>query len=169
MSQDYIKVGEIVNTQGVKGEVRVIPTTDFPERFVKNSQVSVLLRGQRKVYTIERAWEHKQFIIIKFVEISDMTEAEKLKGGLLQITPEELVPLPEGNYYIFQIIGLRVYDQGNQELGTITQVLQTGANDVYVIKNEQDKEILIPAIKSVVKNIDINSGKMEVILPDGLI
>lgn len=169
MSQDYIKVGEIVNTQGVKGEIRVIPTTDFPERFVENSQVSVLLRGQRKDYTIERAWEHKQFIIIKFIEISDMTEAEKLKGGLLQITPEELMPLPAGNYYIFQIIGLRVCDQSNQELGTIAQVLQTGANDVYVVKNDQGQEILIPAIKSVVKNIDINSGKMEVILPDGLI
>ncbi|MEG6521611.1 ribosome maturation factor RimM [Desulfotomaculum sp. 1211_IL3151] len=169
MSQDYIKVGEIVNTQGVKGEVRVIPTTDFPERFVKNSKVSVLLRDQRKDYTIERAWEHKQFIIIKFVEISDMTEAEKLKGGLLQITPEELIPLPEGNYYIFQIIGMRVYDQSNQELGNITQVLQTRANDVYVVKNDQGKEILIPAIKSVVKSIDMNSGKMEVVLPDGLI
>ncbi|GAB6180608.1 ribosome maturation factor RimM [Desulfotomaculum defluvii] len=169
MSEDYIKVGEIVNTQGTKGEVRVIPATDFPERFVKNSKVSVLLRGQRKDYTIERVWEHKQFIIIKFAEVPDMTAAEKLRGGLLQVTPEELVPLPEGQYYIFQIIGLKVFDEGQQELGTVTQVLQTGANDVYVVKKEDGQEILIPAIKSVVTNIDIIGGKIDVTLPDGLI
>ncbi|ABO50569.1 16S rRNA processing protein RimM [Desulforamulus reducens MI-1] len=169
MSEEYITVGKVVNTQGIQGEVRIIPTTDFPERFVKNDKISVLLRGQRRDYTIERVWEHKQFIIIKFSEIPDMTAAEKLKGGLLQVTMEELVPLPEGNYYIFQIVGLKVVDENEQELGTVAQVLQTGANDVYVVKRSEGKDILIPAIKSVVKEINITEGKMKVELLEGLI
>lgn len=169
MTEQYITVGEIVNTQGVRGEVRVLPTTDFPERFVQDKKITLFLKGQRSDYTIEKVWPHKKFIIIKFAETPDMTAAEKLKGGLLQVTPEELMPLPEGNYYIFQIVGLRVMDENGQELGKIVQVIQTGANDVYVVKREEGKDILIPAIRSVVKKIDVSGGKMEVELPEGLL
>ncbi|SHF31936.1 ribosome maturation factor RimM [Desulforamulus putei] len=169
MTEQYITVGEIVNTQGVRGEVRVLPTTDFPERFAKNKKITLFLKNQRRNLTIEKVWPHKQFIIIKFAEIPDMTAAEKLKGGLLQVTTEELTPLPEDSYYIFQIVGLTVIDEKGQELGKVVQVLQTGANDVYVVKREQGKDILIPALKSVVKKIDVPGGKMEVELPEGLL
>lgn len=169
MSEQYITIGEIVNTQGIKGDVRVFPITDFPERFAKTKRITVLLKNSRKEFTIERTWEHKQFIIIKFAEIADMTAAEKLKGGLLQITKEELAPLPKDNFYIFEIIGLKVFDEQRQELGTVIDVLQTGANDVYVVKGNEGKEILIPALKFVVKKVDIAAGIMEVELPEGLI
>ncbi|MEW6696202.1 MAG: ribosome maturation factor RimM [Bacillota bacterium] len=169
MTEQYITVGEVVNTQGIRGEVRVIPTTDFPERFAENKKITLFHKGRRNVYTIEKVWPHKKFIIIKFAEVPDMTSAEKLKGGLLQVTPEELTPLPKGHYYIFEIVGLRVFDEQNQALGKVIQVLQTGANDVYVVKKEQGKDILIPAIKSVVKRIDVPGGRMEVELPEGLL
>ncbi|CCO08477.1 ribosome maturation factor RimM [Desulforamulus hydrothermalis] len=169
MTEQFITVGEIVNTQGHRGEVRVLPATDFPERFAVNKKLILFLNNQRSCLTIEKVWQHKQFIILKFAEITDMTAAEKLKGGLLQVTPEELMPLPEDRYYIFQIIGLKVIDKEVGELGQVVQVLQTGANDVYVVKPPQGKEILIPAIKSVVKKIDVSGGRMEVELPEGLI
>ncbi|AQS59426.1 ribosome maturation factor RimM [Desulforamulus ferrireducens] len=169
MTEQYITVGEIVNTQGVQGEVRVIPATDFPERFFKMKKVLVLHKGQRQEYVIERAREHKQFIILKFAEVSDMTAAEKLKGALLQITPAELTPLPPGSYYQFQIIGLEVIDEQGRSLGTVTNILRTGANDVYEVKRPAGKDLLIPALKSVIKKIDLPAGKMEVVLPEGLL
>lgn len=169
MRDSYITVGEIVNTQGIKGEVRVIPTTDFPERFTKTKKITVLLRNSHKEYNIERVWEHKQFIIIKFAEVNDMTDAEKLKGGLLQITKEELTPLPKDNFYIFDIVGLKVIAEKEGEIGLVKDVIQTGANDVYVVQGAQGKEILIPALKSVVKQVDIPGGVMQVVLPEGLI
>ncbi|RYD02747.1 hypothetical protein N752_23490 [Desulforamulus aquiferis] len=169
MSELYVTVGEIVNTQGIKGEVRILPTTDFPERFKRGKKYLVLLRGSHREYTIEKSWEHKQFIVIKFAEIENMNEAEKLKGGLLQVSPSELTPLPKGSHYIFQLVGLRVLDLQGQELGELAQVIKTGANDVYVVKRNAGKDVLIPALKSVVKEINIPEGKMLVDLPEGLI
>jgi len=169
VTEQYITIGEIVNTQGVRGEVRIIPATDFPERFKRIRKIVVMLNGQRQEFTIERAWEHKQFIILKFTEIPDMNAAAKLKGGLLQITRQDLAALPEGSYYIFEIVGLKVIDTEGRELGQVTEVLQTGANDVYVVKRSEGKDILIPALKSVVKDIDIPAGIMGVQLPEGLI
>ncbi|AEG60065.1 ribosome maturation factor RimM [Desulforamulus ruminis] len=168
MTEQYITVGEIVNTQGIRGEVRVLPTTDYPERFQSTTKILVLLRDQRLEYTIEKVWPHKQFIIVKFAEIPDLNAAEKMKGALLQITRKELVALPKDNYYIFDLVGLKVYEEG-RELGELVQVLKTGANDVYVIKPPEGKDLLLPALKSVVKEIDLERGKMEVKLPDGLI
>lgn len=169
MSEQYITVGEIVNTQGIKGEVRILPTTDFPERFKKGQKYLVYLKGIHREYTIEKSWEHKHFIIIKFAEIEDMNAAEKLKGGLLQVTPANLTRLPKGSYYVFELVGLKVLDIEGQELGEVVQVIKTGANDVYVVKRSEGKDILIPALKSVIKEIDIPGGKMLVDLPEGLI
>ncbi|AEF93974.1 Ribosome maturation factor rimM [Desulfotomaculum nigrificans CO-1-SRB] len=169
MAEEFITVGEIVNTQGIRGEVRVLPTTDFPERFKQTKKIFLLLQGQRRQLTINRAWEHKQFIILKFDEVADMSEAEKLKGGLLQVPRTELTDLPKDCYYIFEIVGLKVIDERGQELGKVADVLRTGANDVYVVKRDQGKDILIPALKSVVKKIDVPAGLMQVELPEGLI
>lgn len=169
MTEEYITVGEIVNTQGIKGEVRVLPTTDFPERFQQTKQIYALQQGKRQLLNIERVWEHKQFIIVKFQEVADMTAAEKLKGSLLQVTRSQLTELPKESFYVFDIVGLKVIDDQGQELGVVADVLCTGANDVYVVKRDEGKDILIPALKSVVKKIDIPTGIMEVALPEGLI
>lgn len=168
MNEQYITVGEIVNTQGIRGEVRVLPTTDYPERFHKTNTILMLLKNQRLKYTIEKAWPHKQFVIIKFAEIPDIDAAEKLKGGLLQVTRQELTALPKGSHYVFDIVGLKVYEEG-QPLGEVVQVLRTGANDVYVVKRPEGKDLLIPALKSVVKKIDLDQGVMDVLLPEGLL
>lgn len=169
MTGQYITVGEIVNTQGIRGEVRVLPTTDFPERLLNTRKIRVWHRGQHQEYTIESSREHKQFIILKFTEIRDMTAAEKLKGGLLQVTREELTPLPKDSYYIFELVGLKVYDKDSKELGQVTEVIKTGANDVYIVKRPEGKDILIPALKSVIEKIDVPEGKIIVNLPEGLI
>ncbi|MEG6615313.1 ribosome maturation factor RimM [Peptococcaceae bacterium 1198_IL3148] len=169
MGEQYITIGEIVNTQGIKGEVRVLPQTDFPERFKELNEVLIYHQNQRFTYQITSARQHKQFIIIKFAEVTDMNGAEKLKGALMQITPDQLVSLPKDNYYIFEIVGLDVYTTAGEKLGSLKQVLKTGANDVYVVKPPTGADILVPALKQVVKEINIEANRMVVELPEGLL
>ena len=168
-SAEYITIGEIVNTQGNRGYVRVLPLTDFPDRFKNMDQVLVLLKGSHRIMYLEDVYNHKKFVAIKFKEIPDMTAAENLKGGLLQIEPKDIVPLPKDSYYVFELIGIDVYDTTGQYYGKIKDVLTTGANDVYIIWYEAEKrDLLIPALKQVVKEIDTENKKMVVDLPEGL-
>ncbi|MFX4261741.1 ribosome maturation factor RimM [Pelotomaculum propionicicum] len=168
MSEDYIAVGKILNTQGRTGAVRVLPLTDYPQRFKVKSRVYVSLKGSRKVMSIEESAPRQKYVIIKFKEVPDMNAAEEIKGGLLEITREDLYPLPENTYYIFDIIGLNVRDLNRGSLGRITDVLQTGANDVYIVETGA-RPLLIPALKQVVKEIDLPGRSMVVDLPDGLV
>lgn len=168
MAAEYITVGKILNTQGRAGAVRVLPLTEFPERFKVNSRVYVTLKGARRLMTIESSVPHQKYIIIKFKEIPDMNAAEEIKGGLLEINRADLFSLPEDTYYIFDIIGLTVNDITRGSLGKITEVLQTGANDVYVVETGA-RPLLIPALKQVVKEIDLSGRSMVVDLPDGLV
>lgn len=167
MDEEFIAIGKILNTQGNRGAVRILPLTDFPERFKKLSRVNVFIKGARLEMNVEEAACRQKYIIIKFKEITDMNAAEGLKGGILKITRQELFPLPEGSYYIFEIVGLDVYDSGGERLGKITEVLQTGANDVYIVETG-GKPLLIPALKQVVKEIDLPGRRMVVDLPEGL-
>jgi 16S rRNA processing protein RimM len=168
MAEDFITIGKILKTQGRAGAVRVLPLTDYPERFKVESKVYVSLKGTRTVMSIEESFPHQKYIIIKFKEISDMSAAEEIKGGILEITRAELFPLPEHTYYIFDIVGLTVSDKSRGRLGEITEVIQTGANDVYVVETGA-KPLLIPALKQVVKEIDLPGRHMVVDLPEGLI
>jgi 16S rRNA processing protein RimM len=168
MAEDYIAVGKILNTQGRAGAVRVLPLTDYPERFKVKSRVYVSLNGSRKIMSIEDSFPHQKYVIIKFKEIPDMNAAEEIKGGILEITRDELYPLPENSYYIFDMIGLAVSDKTRGSLGKITEVLQTGANDVYVVETGA-RPLLIPALKQVVKEIDLPGRSMVVDLPEGLV
>ncbi len=168
MTEEFIAVGKIVNTQGRYGAVRVFPLTDFPERFKHTSRVWVSIKGSRLSLSIKEAVLYKKYVVIKFNEIADMKAAEELRGAILEVPREELVALPEDSYYIFDIVGLRVYDADDNLLGTITDVLQTGANDVYVVETG-GKPLLIPALKQVVREVDPNGGRMVVVLPEGLV
>ncbi len=168
MAEEYIGIGKILKPQGHNGAVRVLPLTDYPDRFNKMSRVLVRLKNNRQEFNIENVYPHKKYLIIKFEEIQDMDAAERFKGGILEITRSELMPLEEGSYYIFDIIGLKVFNIGGELLGEITEVLQTGANDVYVLETG-DRPILIPALKHVVKEIDLSGRKMVVELPRGLV
>ncbi|MGQ9557245.1 MAG: ribosome maturation factor RimM [Desulfurispora sp.] len=192
MSEQMITIGKITGTQGNKGLVRVYPLTDYPERFFSMSQVTLLLAGRYLTYHIAEARAYKKFILLKFAEVPDMTAAEKLKGALLQLPRSQLVPLPADTFYIFDIIGLEVYDTAGCHLGQVSDVIQTGANDVYVVERPAAGEpvggggeaamagqtrrtagkarppLLIPALKSVVKQIDLEARRMRVELPPGL-
>jgi 16S rRNA processing protein RimM len=168
MPEEYITIGKILKTQGKAGAVRVLPLTEYPERFKAKSKVNVSLKGSRVVMNIEESFPHQKYVIIKFKEIPDMNAAEEIKGGILEISRAELFPLPEHTYYIFDIIGLTVSDKNRGRLGTITEVIQTGANDVYVVETGA-RPVLIPALKHVVKEIDLPGRHMVVDLPEGLI
>jgi len=169
MANRLINIGQITTTQGVQGEVRVLPLTDFPDRFSALSGVIVTRNGSRCDLAVEGVRWHKQYVIIKFAGYDTPEKAAELRGAFLQVPEQDLVKLPDGHYYLFQLVGLRVIDTGGRELGTITDVLPTGSNDVYVVRDcSSAREILVPALKSVVKTIDIDGGVMSVELPPGL-
>jgi 16S rRNA processing protein RimM len=162
-----IKVGQIVTTYGHKGEVKVYPLTDNPDRFNQLEYVYLQLPDGIKKFHIQKIRYYNNFVLIKFKEVPDMSFAEKLRGVYITIEEDQLVALPEEHYFIFQIIGLDVYEK-DFYLGKITDIIQTGSNDVYIVKNNE-REILIPALKSIVKEIDLTEKKMSVSLPEGLL
>ncbi len=165
---EYFQIGKIVNTQGLKGDVRVIPTTDDPTRFELLDEVEIFSRNISKILKIEKIWYHKQFVIIKFEGINNMTEAEKLKNMVIKIPSDKALPLNEDEYYIKDLYDMDVYTDCNEYLGKITDIITTGANDVYAVENDEKKTILIPAIKQCILNVNINENKMIVKLLEGL-
>lgn len=162
MDDTLITIGKIVNTQGHRGILKIFPLTDFPDRFLEMREVLVELGGRAVLYHIEESSLYKKYVLIKFKEILDMTMAEKLKGSLLKVPRQELKPLPEDSFYIFDIVGLKVYDTGGNFLGQVGDIIQTGANDVYVVDREGAKPLLIPALKKVVRELDVPGGRMTV-------
>lgn len=169
-AKELITIGHITTTQGHRGEVRVYPLTDFPERFKLLKQVFWHKEGQIRPLTVEKVRYHKKFVILGFQEIENMNQAQELKGGDIQIPPEELMPLPEGHYYLFQIIGLQVFTVEGEYLGTIKDIRPTGSNDVYYLEDPKTgKEVLIPAIKEVVQEINCEAGKVIIKPLPGLI
>lgn len=166
---DLISIGKLVGTFGVQGAVKVVPMTDFPQRFKKMKSVLLNFRGHITEETVEWSREHGTMVVMKFTRFNTPEEAIKLKYALLQVKSEQLYPLPEGEHYIFQLIGLEVHDEEKGYLGQVAEVLQTGANDVYVVQGGPYGEILIPALKQVVPEIDITAGKMTVKLLPGLL
>ncbi len=164
----YITIGKIVNTQGRRGEVRVIPLTDFPERFDVMDKVIIDLNGKTMPVNIEKTYPHKKFIIIKFSGFDDMNAAETLKNATLLIPRNELMPLPDDAFYIFDIVGMEVFTDDGRRLGQVRDVLQTGANDVFVVEDGERRPLLIPALKKVVRNVDVEQKKMTVCMLEGL-
>ena len=163
-----IKVGEITGAHGVKGMVKVEALTDDPfGRFAVGNKVwSEKLAHELEV---ESCQIHKGLMLLKFKGIDDRDMAHSLLHTYLKVNKSELPKLPKGQYYHFELIGLKVYE-GENYLGKVADIFTTGANDIYVIKGEEGtKDILLPALKSVVKNIDVAAGKMDVIIPAGLL
>ncbi|WP_258361060.1 ribosome maturation factor RimM [Moorella sulfitireducens (nom. illeg.)] len=169
MVPDRIGVGKIVSTHGVRGEVKVEPWTDFPARFRPGTRMFLQQEEETRLVTITAARSQGRHIILKLAEINDCEEAGALRGAILKVDQGEVEPLPEGHYYIFQLVGSRVYTTGGEFLGTLTEVLTTGANDVYVVLGTGEKEILIPALKEVVRKIDLDRKEITVALPPGLL
>ena len=146
---DYLQVGVIANTHGIRGEVKVFPTTDDPARFKKLKQVFLDTGNGYLEMKIEGVKFFKQFVILKFKGFDNINEIEKYKKRPLLVDREHAVRLKKDEYFIADLIGLTVYTEDGKLLGTLTDVLQTGANDVYVVEMEDKKEVLIPAIGNV--------------------
>lgn len=161
---EKIRVGKITSSHGVRGEVKVFPLTDFPTRFKKGNKVYI---GDVQL-TIERSRPQKNLYIVKFEGFDNINEILKFKDQYLEITKEQLTPLEEGEYYIFDIVDCEVFDDSENYLGKVSSVFATGNNDVYVVKNN-GKEILIPAIKQVVTSIDIQNKKIIITPIEGLL
>ena len=166
--EDMLQVGVITQTHGIKGEVKVFPTTDDAQRFKKLKKVTLDNGKERRELEITSVKFFKNLVILKFKGIDDINEVEKYKKAALFVTREDAVPLGENEYFIADLIGLRVVSEEGEELGTLDDVLQTGANDVYVVKNDKGEEILVPAIKDCVKNVDIDGGEIILHLLPGL-
>lgn len=166
---NYFTVGNIVNTQGIKGEMRIMPTVDDIMRFKLLKKVYVERKGVIKEYDVENVRFHKQFVLLKLKGIDDMTAAEAFKGSVVKITEDMAIPCEENEYYIKDLYDMKVITEDNTVLGAITDILFTGANDVYVVSPKEGKDILIPAIKDCILNVDIENKVMTVRLLEGLI
>ncbi len=162
MIKDGITVGKIVGTHGHRGMVKVLPLTDFPDRFFQMDRITLEQDGKQKVYTVAEVKIHRKHILIRLGEVADMNGAEALRGALIKVGRDELTSLPEGSYYIFDIVGLKVFNPDGRYLGVVEDVLQTGANDVYVVDTGGKAPVLVPALKDVVREVDIKGGKMVV-------
>ncbi len=161
-------VGKIVNTHGIKGEVKVIPITDDPKRFERLKEIYIE-RKEMQRYKIEGIRYHKKFVLIKFEGIDTLNDAELFKNATLKINKEDSLPLGNDEYYIGDLYDLNVKTQDGRILGKLIDIIYTGSNDVYVIKNEETgKELLIPAIKQVIKQVDLENKTMSVELLEGL-
>lgn len=167
---NYFNVGKIVNTQGLQGELRVLSVTDFAEeRFKKGSKLALFDQNDQLVMEVEIAKhrKHKNFDIVKFKGLNHINDVEKYKEHALKIAEENLTDLEEGDFYYHEIIGLEVYEN-DQLLGVISEILQPGANDVWVVKRKGKKDLLLPYIPPVVLNVDVAAGRVDVELLEGL-
>ncbi len=167
--EDLFRVGCVTKAHGMRGEVKVYPTTDEPERFKTYDGLLLDNGKERRNVHIESVKFFKQMVILKLKECSSMDEAELLRGADLYVPREQAVPLSENEYYVSDLIGMRVLAEDGQRLGVIEDVMQTGANDVYVVKREDGKEILLPAIRDCVKEVDVKARQMTVHLMPGLL
>ena len=169
MKQEYFEVGQIVNTFGVKGLLKVKPFTDDAQRFEELKTVYICKKDELKKVEIEEVKYHKDMVLLKVKGIDDLNEAEKYKGLFLKIDRKDAKKLPEDTYFIADLLGLEVYTQEGILLGKVDDIFNTGANDVYVVRDELGKQLLLPGTKEVLKKIDLDNEKIIVHLLKGLI
>ena len=163
MKDNLIAVARISSAHGVRGEVKLLPLTDFPQRF-ESTKYLLLADGTKLM--MESARVHKGMVLAKIRGFDTPEVWLDYRQKELYVTEDDLMPLPAGQYYIYQMIGLAVFDEQGTLLGELSDVLQTGSNDVYAVKLTDGKELLVPAIESFVKQIDMNARKMIVVVPE---
>jgi 16S rRNA processing protein RimM len=157
----WVLVGEIVGAFGIRGQVKVLPLTDFPERFEHTK--TIYLGNEHTPMTVTDAQQHKNVIVLSLAEIASVDEAEKLRGRVISIPDSELTPLPPDQFYLHDVVGLRVEHVNGQPLGVITDIITSGGNDVFVVRDQvTGREALLPVVKAFVKDIDIPAGLVRV-------
>ncbi|MBT2731563.1 ribosome maturation factor RimM [Carnobacterium sp. ISL-102] len=163
-------VGKIVNTQGIKGEVRVISKTDFPEeRYKKGSTLSLFKDGKKVTeLTVASHRKQKNFDILSFENHPNINDVEKYRDCMLKVSEERLTDLPKNEFYLHQIIGLTVQDEEKNVIGKISEVMSPGANDVWVIERPKKKDLLIPYIEDIVLEVDLEEQLVTIHVMEGL-
>ncbi len=164
-----LQVGVISSTHGVRGEVKVFPTTDDVKRFKRLKEVILDTGKEELTLEIEGVKFFKQFVILKFKDYDNINDIEKYKGKSLYVTRANAVRLRRDEYFIADLQGLTVVDEEDQVFGTLRDVMETGANDVYIIDMADGREVLIPAIKECILNVDMEARKMQIHIMDGLL
>ena len=168
---DYLNVGKIVNTQGIKGEVRVISKTDFPEeRYQKGATLLLFQEKKAPIELVVKSHrKHRNFYILSFEGYPNINDVEKYRDGILKVAKDNLAELAEDEFYYHQIIGATVYDETGSKLGKIKEILSPGANDVWVVQRPKKKDLLLPYIEGVVTKVDVENQRIDVDIPEGLI
>ena len=166
--QERLEIGQIVNTFGIKGELKVAPFTDDIRRFDNLKTIYVRTKKETKQYQVENVKYHKNMVLIKLEGIDQIEDAEMLRNAFLEVDRENAIPLKEGTYFIADLIGLEVYTESGDLLGKVEDIYNTGSNDVYVVKDELGKQILLPGIKEVIKEVKLDD-KIVVHLIPGLL
>jgi 16S rRNA processing protein RimM len=164
-----LQVGVITQTHGIKGEVKVFPTTDDAHRFKKLKEVILDTGKERLTMEIEGVKFFKQYVILKFKGYDSINDIEKYKNGKLLVTRDKAVKLAKDEYFIADLIGMQVVTDEGEDFGVLKDVLTTGANDVYVVMRPDQSEVLLPAIRECVKDIDMEQGHVLVHIMDGLL
>lgn len=167
--EEFFQVGIITSTHGVKGEVKVFPTTDDARRFKRLKEVIVRTNKEEVTLEVEGVKFFKQFVILKFSGIDDINEVEKYRKATLWVPRKNAVRLSRNEYFVADLMGLRVLNEEEEEIGTIRDVMETGANDVYVIDLKDGRELLLPAIKQCVLDVNVEEGFIKVHILEGLV
>ncbi len=172
MNPSYLLLGEVLRPHGIRGELRLRVMTDYPERIAKLKTVFLAETPEAKKvtpYQVAGMRMNKDFGILRLREIVDRNQADRLRGLFVLVDLKNAVPLEAGEFYLYQLIGIKVVTGLGETLGTLTEVLETGANDVYIVDSPKYGEILIPVIPETIVTTDIASGVLIVNLPDGLL
>jgi 16S rRNA processing protein RimM len=172
MAEKWFNVGKIVNTHGIRGEVRVISNTDFAEERYEHGNTLYIFKEGSNVpikVVVDSHRVHKNFDLLTFEGMHSIEEVEQFKGSLLKIDEDQLSELNEGEYYFHEIIGCHMYTDQGEEIGTIREILATGANDVWIVKRKVGKDLLVPYIEDIVKEIDIEEKKVIITPMEGLL
>ena len=165
----YLEIGQIVNTFGIKGQVKVNPFTEDIKKFDKLNEIYVEKKKELQLFQIENVNYNKHTVILKLKGIDTIEQAEEYRNCYIKIDREKEEKLPEGVYYIVDILGLDVYTDDGKLLGKVDDIYNTGSNDIYVVKDELGKQILLPGIEEVLKQVDLENKKIIVHIINGLI
>lgn len=172
LSESLLSVGKIVNTHGIRGELKIVSHTDFPDvRFAPKARLILVHpeSGEQVEVTVSAARPNKGMFIVRFAGYDNINDVEKYKGFELKVPKDNAVELPDNEYYFHEIIGCRVVDEEGQELGVIKEILRPGANDVWVVQLPSRKELLLPVIDDVVLDVDVQAKLVKVHLMEGLL
>lgn len=166
---DMLRIGVVTTTHGLRGEVKVFPTTEDPKRFKKCDEVILITKQGNLTLHVEHVKFFKNIVIVKFKEFNDINEVETFRKCDLMVTRENAVPLAEGEYYLYDVIGAKVIDDDSEEeIGVIRDVMETGANDVFVIDTKDGTEVLFPSIPDCIKKVDTDAGIVRAHVMKGL-